>query len=67
MDKQTEDKLAEAFQQTPGHELIKQLMLAGEQEIKKRKKQALRILIPAVIGGALLLIGIGILIGKYAL
>lgn len=67
MDKQTEDKLAEAFQQTPGHELIKQLMLAGEQEIKKRKRQALRILIPAVIGGALLLIGIGILIGKYAL
>ncbi len=46
--------------------LFKLMEVAQQQALKARKK-AFRILIPAVILGSILLIVIGIIIGKYLL
>lgn len=49
------------------HPALLKLIEAGEEQAKKARKKALRILIPFVIIACLVLIGIGILIGKYIL
>lgn len=48
-------------------DFLKQLMEQAQQQAKAAKKRAMRILIPTVIVGALVLMGVGILIGKYLL
>jgi hypothetical protein len=48
-------------------DFLKQLMEQAQQQAEKAKKKAMRILIPTIIGASILLIGLGILIGKYFL
>lgn len=48
-------------------DVFKNIFLQTIEEAKKAKRKAYRILIPAVIVASLILIGIGIVIGKYIL
>lgn len=48
-------------------EFLQQLVEHAQREAQQAKKKAMRVLIPLIIGTSVVLIGLGILIGKYLL
>lgn len=62
-----EDQFPRLKEMGTAEDVMKNIFLRMLEEAKKQKRKGMRILIPAVIGGCVLLIGLGIIIGKYIL